>query len=84
MQIVGAYEAKTKLPALLERVRKGESFTITWHGTPIAVLTKPIEDSFPDAQAAIEGLLSTRHKFARAFEGLDHDDVKNLMEEGRM
>jgi antitoxin (DNA-binding transcriptional repressor) of toxin-antitoxin stability system len=83
VQTVGAYEAKTKLPALLERVSKGESFTITRHGIPIAMLTKPMEDEFPDAKKAIEDLLGTRHKFARAFEGLDYNDIKAMMEEGR-
>jgi prevent-host-death family protein len=35
---IGAYEAKTHLPALLERVARGERFTITKHGRPIARL----------------------------------------------
>jgi prevent-host-death family protein len=35
---VGAYEAKTHLPALLERVQRGEQITITKHGKPIARL----------------------------------------------
>jgi prevent-host-death family protein len=38
MSTVGAYEAKTHLPALLERVASGEQITITRHGTPIARL----------------------------------------------
>ena len=84
MQTVGAYEAKTKLPALLERVSKGESFTITRHGIPVAILSKPIEDEFSDVKKAIEGLLSTRYKFVRAFENLDYSDIKAMMEEGRM
>jgi prevent-host-death family protein len=83
MQTVGAYEAKTKLPALLERVNKGESFTITRHGIPIALLVKPTESPLPDARRAIEGLLSTRNKFARAFDGLGNDDIKAMMTEGR-
>lgn len=39
---VGAYEAKTHLPALLERVADGEEITITKHGKPIARLV-PVE-----------------------------------------
>ena len=38
METVGAYEAKTHLPKLLERVMKGERITITKHGVPVAVL----------------------------------------------
>ena len=35
---IGAYEAKTHLPALLERVARGESITITRRGKPVAEL----------------------------------------------
>ena len=38
MQTIGAFEAKTHLAALLDRVAKGEKITITRHGTPAAVL----------------------------------------------
>jgi prevent-host-death family protein len=38
MSEVGAYEAKTHLPRLLERVAKGERITITRHGVPVAEL----------------------------------------------
>ena len=41
METIGAYEAKTHLPKLLERVRKGERITITKHGVPVAVLLTP-------------------------------------------
>ena len=40
---VGAYEAKTHLPRLLERVANGERITITKHGVPIAILI-PVGD----------------------------------------
>jgi prevent-host-death family protein len=39
MQTVGAYEAKTHLPKLLEQVARGEAITITKHGVPVALLT---------------------------------------------
>ena len=38
MPTVGSYEAKTHLPALIERVQKGEHVTITKHGIPVARL----------------------------------------------
>ena len=38
MTTVGAFDAKTHLPALLERVSRGERITITKHGVPIAML----------------------------------------------
>jgi prevent-host-death family protein len=36
---VGAFDAKTNLSQLLDRVEKGETVVITRHGTPIARLT---------------------------------------------
>ncbi len=42
MESIGTYEAKTNLAKLLERVSKGEQFTITKHGVPIAVLQAPV------------------------------------------
>jgi prevent-host-death family protein len=38
MRTVGAFEAKTHLSELLERVEHGEEFTITKHGKPVARL----------------------------------------------
>jgi prevent-host-death family protein len=38
MSVVGSFEAKTHLPALLERVQKGEHITITKRGVPVAIL----------------------------------------------
>jgi prevent-host-death family protein len=74
---VGAYEAKTHLPALLERVQRGEQITITKHGKPIARLV-PIRGSDPDRRAqAIEKL----KEFAKGRTlGVP---VKQLINEGR-
>ena len=44
MTKVGAYEAKTHLPRLLEKVRRGERITITKHGVSVAMLV-PVEGS---------------------------------------
>jgi len=38
MAEVGAYEAKTKLSELLERVARGERIVITKHGIPVTIL----------------------------------------------
>jgi prevent-host-death family protein len=74
---VGAYEAKTHLPALLERVARGERFTITKHGRPIARLV-PVERTSPDRRReAIERL-----KVFREGQTLDVP-VKQLINQGR-
>lgn len=38
MKQLGAYEAKTHLSRLLDEVEAGESFAITKHGRPVALL----------------------------------------------
>mgnify|MGYP002788252429 FL=1 len=40
MITVGAFEAKTRLSALLEKVASGEEVVITKHGKPVARLVK--------------------------------------------
>ena len=41
MTKIGAYEAKTHLASLLDRVARGERITITKHGVPVAELVPP-------------------------------------------
>ncbi|HEX7362863.1 MAG TPA: type II toxin-antitoxin system prevent-host-death family antitoxin [Bryobacteraceae bacterium] len=45
MGTIGAFEAKTHLAALLDRVAKGEKITITRHGVPAAMLVLVRETS---------------------------------------
>ena len=49
---IGAYKAKTHLPELIERVRRGERITITKRGKPVAELFAAF-DSQPLASASI-------------------------------
>ena len=49
---VGAYEAKTHLPSLLEKAAKGEHITITKHGVPVAALVPASETKPPTARTA--------------------------------
>ncbi len=44
MESIGAFDAKTHLSALLDRVAKGERITITRHGIPAALLV-PVEEA---------------------------------------
>ena len=59
METIGAYEAKTHLPALLKRVAKGERITISRHGQPIAQLS-PADRQATDPLQAIEALKQFR------------------------
>lgn len=54
-ETVGAYDAKTHLPRLLDEVAKGRSVTITKHGRPVARLV-PVdagEGTHADVAAAL-------------------------------
>ena len=53
MDTIGAFEAKTHLSALLERVAQGESFTITRHGKPVAQLVPAQRRDPEQTKAAI-------------------------------
>ena len=44
MAFVGAFDAKTHLAELLDRVSRGEKITITRHGVPAAMLV-PVEET---------------------------------------
>lgn len=74
---IGAYEAKTHLPKLLERAQRGEHIIITKHGIPIAKLVPT--DRYPKSVAeAIEGIRRLRK--GNKLEGVT---IKELIEEGR-
>ncbi|MFC1823522.1 type II toxin-antitoxin system Phd/YefM family antitoxin [Thermodesulfobacteriota bacterium] len=78
METVGAYEAKTHLPKLLERVTRGERITITKHGVPIAVLQPFDPAKNIDTKAIISELRRFRKK--NKLSGLS---IREMIEEGR-
>ena len=78
METVGAYEAKTHLPKLLERVIKGERITITKHGVPVAVLQPP--DSLRKAEP--KQVIAELRNF-RAKHRLNGLSIHDMIEEGR-
>lgn len=59
MQTIGSYEAKTRLPELLRQVERGERFTITRRGLPIARIVG-VEESVDDRRSVIERLKAAR------------------------
>lgn len=59
MQTIGSYEAKTRLPELLRQVERGEHFTITRRGVPIAQIVG-IENAVDDRQATIDRMKAAR------------------------
>jgi len=75
---VGAYEAKTHLPKLLERVAKGERIIITKHGTSVAVLQPVESENKADPADVIAKLREFRNR--HRLEGLS---LRGMIEEGR-
>jgi prevent-host-death family protein len=78
MITVGAFEAKTHLSSLLERVARGEEVVITRHGKAIARLVPAAAAERADIDAAIAKL-----KAVRAGVTLGDLDWKALRDEGR-
>ena len=64
MTEIGAYDAKTHLPALLERVRRGERFIITKHGQPVAELRPFAAHDADRARRAIAEMRKLRKQLA--------------------
>jgi antitoxin (DNA-binding transcriptional repressor) of toxin-antitoxin stability system len=78
MAKIGAYEAKTHLPRLLERVEHGETFTITRHGVAIAELRPVHGSSRLSVEDAIAGLRMFRQEHP-----LGGTTIRELIEDGR-
>ena len=78
MAIVGAYEAKTHLSRLLNRVAKGEKIVITKHGIPVAVLQQPELTKKVLPQDVIVNLREFRKN--HSLKGLS---LKKMIEEGK-
>ena len=76
MSTVGAYEAKTHLPALLAKVERGETVTITRHGRPIARLV-PVDIQRPVIEVFVE--------LDRLRDGVTTggESIRDLIEDGR-
>ena len=75
---IGAFEAKTRLPQLLQRVEAGERFVITRHSRPVAELV-PFRPRDPGkVRSAIDAL-----KEFQKTHSLDGLSVSQIVEEAR-
>ena len=77
---IGAFEAKTRLGELLERVRGGASFTITKRNKPVARLSRVDDEAEQLARRIQAGkeLRALRERYT-----LNGISVRELIEEGR-
>jgi prevent-host-death family protein len=77
METVGAYEAKTHLPRLLDEVAAGKSIVITKHGIPVARLV-PARRKGPEPGEVINALRQARRGVT-----LSGHSLADLIDEGR-
>jgi len=78
MTSVGAFEAKTKLNALLKRVAKGETIQITLRGTPIAKLIPANSENAQNPSEIVRDIRELRKGIT-----LGKIKVQELIKEGR-
>jgi prevent-host-death family protein len=76
---VGAYEAKTRLSELLEKVEAGEEIVITRHGSAVAKLVPVKKETTAEERAAAIARIQ-RLGAGLSLRGLK---VKDLVAEGR-
>jgi len=78
---VGAYEAKTKLAELLDRVEAGEHITITRHGKAVAQLVPARRH---DPERAREAFRRMRERAEKSgLDDLTWEEIKSARDEGR-
>ena len=78
MPEIGAFEAKTQLSHLFQRVRAGERFIITRHNRPVAELIPFNPHGADKVRKAVVGLQA--FQAAHHLEGLP---VRDVIKEGR-
>lgn len=83
LQAIGAYETKTHLADVLRRVRRGEGFTITQRGEPVA-------DLVPAGFGARRSSTAAAQRMRRFMQDAPEDsvagtpaDLKDLIAAGR-
>jgi prevent-host-death family protein len=80
---VGAYDAKTRLSELLDRVEKGEQIVITRRGRPVARLVPEGRIDKIEALAALERITARRKALAARGIHITQAEIRALREEGR-
>ena len=78
MEEVSAFEAKTHLSKLLQRVQGGEKFTITKHGVPVAIIGPVDQEKTRDIPMLIKELQNLQQKTKPG-----NETINELIQEGR-
>lgn len=78
MMTVGAYEAKTRLSELLDKVAAGERVVITRHGTAVAVLQGADPSPVAGVAAALDAARALRMECSAS-----KGEIRDWTDEGR-
>jgi prevent-host-death family protein len=79
MESIGAFEAKTKLASLLDRVERGERLTITKRGRPVAMLVPVAHEQSASTQDIVERM----QQLAKGNILGDDMTIREMIEHGR-
>lgn len=75
---IGSFDAKAKLSALLREVERGQRYTITLRGRPIADLVPSESVAHKDVHAAVEMMRNIKK-----VRGVSGKDITDWIAEGR-
>jgi prevent-host-death family protein len=81
---IGLFEVKTHLSAVIERVRRGERFTITRRGEPVAELA-PVSTvaDLEMRRRALARVDAHRKRLRSTGVKISVEDIRSAIEEGR-
>ena len=75
---IGSFDAKTKLSQLLQGIKRGQRYTITLRGEPVADLVPSESSTRRNSQTVIEALRDFRR-----VKNVSHEQVSAWIAEGR-
>ncbi len=78
METVTSSQAKARWSDLLDCVAKGEQFTITRRGVPVAMLIPPSDGARSNVRETIKAMIESRKRHR-----LDGLSIREMIEEGR-
>ena len=83
MITVGAFEAKTKLSELLDRVERGEEVAITRHGKPLARMVRDERAAKPDGEELMRRFHAMRERLHAEGVSWTIDDIIAAKNDGQ-
>lgn len=82
-QTITAFEAKTRLGRLLDRVQAGEELLITRHGLAVAKLVPVNQNGAREVQEVLAKITTLRQSLAARGVRISRDEVRAWRNEGR-